>query len=108
MAVLEPFLAKAPSFCFPLGPDPNNFYSMTIDPNQDHRAIIYMWHPKTIVEFSNGSHTGPANGLRSSNGLVHRPYVNLSTTRGLKDVRINMAKGGVYVFLQKKKRITQC
>lgn len=94
-SVLEPFLARTPSFCFPIGPDPGNFYSLTIDANQDHRATIYMWRPGSKIEFSHGSHTGPANGLTSSNGRIHRPYVNLSETRKLKDVPVNIEIGGV-------------
>jgi hypothetical protein len=96
-SVLEPFLARTPSFCFPIGPDPGNFYSLTIDANQDHRATIYMWRPGSKIEFSHGSHTGPANGLTSSNGRIHRPYVNLSETRKLKDVPVNIETGGVMI-----------
>lgn len=60
-------------------------------------AAIFLWPPGTELEFSYGSHTGTAIGRPGSNMLVHRPYWNLSKTRGLRDVPIKMEQGGMYV-----------
>lgn len=93
--ILEPFLAKEPLFCMPIGADKGNFYSLTIQRDQGHRAIIYVFRPGTHIEFSIGSHDGPAKGVPSSNGQVHRPHVHLARTRGLEDFGIDMEEGGM-------------
>merc|ERR1712000_540800 len=93
-SLLEPCQA---TFSFILGPDKNNFYSMTAQDEPYPTAAVFVWPPGTELEFSYGSHTGQATGTRASNLMVHRPYINLSETRKLRDLPIKMVEGGMYV-----------
>ncbi|CRK44628.1 hypothetical protein BN1723_006221 [Verticillium longisporum] len=102
-----PVLAKDPrlyrilapyreAFSFPLGSDPGVFYALTTAEGQDGRILVFMWEPKTELEFSHRSPAGELIGVPASNGLFQIPYAYLRK-RCLEDKKIKWDEGGVLI-----------
>ncbi|KAF5023368.1 hypothetical protein F66182_4571 [Fusarium sp. NRRL 66182] len=95
--IVKPFLGGGLRFCFSLGADPGKFYASTMEPNQDHMVVVYMWHAGTHLEFSHKSQIGVSKGVGSSNGLVHIPYSFLRNVKKLEDLPVKMEAGGLLI-----------
>lgn len=92
--ILEPF-GIYPSVCYAFGSNyPGHYFASTIEPNQDHRILLYMWSAGSQLEFVVGSHRPPHIGVKGANGMYEVPYIFLKK-KNLNEIEVRMEGGGV-------------
>lgn len=92
--ILKPF-GNRPSVCYSFGSNyPGHYFASTIEANQDHRILLYMWSTGSQLEFAVGSHRPPQIGVKAANGMYEVPYKFLKK-KNLNEIKVRMEGGGV-------------
>ncbi|KAK4149898.1 hypothetical protein C8A00DRAFT_18482 [Chaetomidium leptoderma] len=95
--ILEPFGNRYPSVNYSFGSNyPGHYFASTIEPNQDHRILLYMWSAGSQLEFAVGSHRPPNKGVKAANGMYEVPYKFLKN-KNLNEIKVRMEGGGVAI-----------
>lgn len=93
--ILEPFGNQYPSVCYSFGSNyPRHYFASTIEPNQDHRILLYMWSAGSELQFFVGSHKPPYIGVKAANGMYEVPYKFLMNKKS-NEIKVGMDGGGM-------------